>query len=139
VNRLEIYGIILAIWALTVIAAELHGRYEEHKVAAEKQLAANAVKMTDYGKTIEGRAAADDAARERMTAFMDQVSKGLTNVQAKFASLPSVVVDPRGCSVLTPDAGMRWNAVELVPPGSANNATGRAPQTVPAPAVPPAR
>jgi hypothetical protein len=138
-NRLEIYAIILAVWGLTVIAAELHGRYEEHKAASEKQLAANAEKITDYGKTLEGRNAADRAAQDQWTAFMAQVAKGIDNVNAKFAGLPSVVVDPRGCAVLTPDAGMRWNAVELVPAGPANDAAGHAAQGVPAPAVPPPR
>lgn len=125
-TRFEIYAIVLAVIALTMMGAYYKGRGDERDDAQQKQLAANATKMTDYQATLDKRNEADDQARGKALAFVDDISKRMDTVNAKLSKLPAVVVDARGCSTLTDAAGVRWNNVELVPTGQALDPPGDA-------------
>jgi hypothetical protein len=137
INKLEIYGIVLIVLALGFVGAYFKGRLDEKAAITQKQLADNAQKMTAYEGTLESRANADDAARQKALAFIAQVDQGLANVKSQFSKLPSVVVDARGCERLSPISGMRWNAVELLPAGPVANTAGSTPEAVPAAPVSP--
>jgi len=132
ISKLEIYGIVLAVLIFALVGAYFKGRHDEQTAITQKTLADNAAVMKSAADAAIARAAADDASRQKTADLMEAVEKGIANVQAKFSSLPSVVVDARGCERLTPDAGMRWNSVELLPPGPALSAPGSAPAALPA-------
>lgn len=135
-TRLEIWGIGLLILALALGGAYFKGRHDEYHTVVNEQLAANEKALTAAAAAATARAAADDTARQKATDFIASVDQGISHVNAQFASLPPVVVDARGCPQLTPAAGMRWNAIELLPAGPTPDATGSAPATVPASPVP---
>jgi len=134
--RLEIYGIVAAVLLMAIAGAYFKGRLDEKAAITEKTLADNSKAMQAAETAAEARASADDQARQKAVAFMNQVDEGLANVRTKFSNLPAVVVDARGCERLTPDAGLRWNAAELLSEGPAVDAAGHAPPAVPASPVP---
>lgn len=122
-NKLEIYGIVLAVLILAGASAYFKGRSDERDAFQQKALAANATKMAGYESTQMQRATADDAARDKALKFVDDISKRMDGVNAKFSKLPNIVVDARGCEHLTDAARVRWNAIELVPTGPAVHET----------------
>lgn len=136
ISKLEIYGIALAVLLLAFVGAYFKGRHDEQTAITQKTLADNAKILQDAAVAAAARAEADDAARKKTVDLMAAVDQGLANVRQKFSSLPSVVVDARGCERLTPDSGMRWNAVELLPTGPPVEPAGNAPATVPAGPLP---
>jgi hypothetical protein len=121
--RLEIYAVALAVALLFSVGTYFKGRVDERDATQQKQLAANAKQMTDYQVTQQLRDAADDKSRSAALAFVDDISKRMDTVNAKFSKLPSVVVDAHGCEHLTDAARSLWNAVEMVPAGPAIHAT----------------
>jgi len=66
----------------------------------------------------------DSLARQATDAYMARVNEGLTDVASKFAKLPSVVVDTRGCTDIAPAWDMRWNATADLPAESAVSGVG---------------
>lgn len=132
ISKLEIYGIVLVVLALGFVGAYFKGRHDEQTAISQKTLADNSRAMQQAADAAITRATADDAARQKAADFIATVDQGLANVKAKFSNLPSVVVDARGCERLTPSAGMRWNAAELLSSGSTLDAAGSAPTAVPA-------
>lgn len=137
INKFEIYGIVLAILLLGFVGAYFKGRLDEKTAITTRQLADNAQALQKAADGAAARAIADDTARQKAVDFIATVDQGITNVNAKFAKVPTVVVDARGCERLTPASSMRWNAVELLPAGPTPDTTGGAPASVPAAAVPP--
>lgn len=132
ISKLEIYGIVLAVLLLGFVGAYWKGRLDEKAAITTKQLADNAAALQKAADAGAERATADDTARQKAVDFIATVDQGIASVNAKFAKLPTVVVDARGCERLSPNAGMRWNAVELLPTGSTANPAGNAPAGVPA-------
>lgn len=132
ISKLEIYAIVLAVLALGFVGAYFKGRLDEKAAITTKQLADNAIVLQKAADAAGARAIADDAARQKAVDFIATVDQGISNVNAKFSKLPTVVVDARGCERLTPNAGMRWNAVELLPSGPTADTTGSAPESMPA-------
>jgi hypothetical protein len=140
ISRPEIYGIGLVILLLGFVGAYFKGRLDEKAAIVRQINADNTVAMQKWVNTAEQRSQADDLARQRTQILLDTIDRGITNVNTKFAKLPTVVVDARGCERLTPNARLRWNAVELLSSGPADPpAGGAAPDTVPAGGVPAAR
>ncbi|HXH91212.1 MAG TPA: hypothetical protein VNN25_06500 [Thermoanaerobaculia bacterium] len=122
IQRLEIYAIAIGAGLLLLVLGTtggyFKGRLDEKAAITQKQLADDAKKMTDYQGTLEKRAAADDTARDKALAFVADIDKRMDGINAKFAKLPNVVVDARGCERLTDAARLRWNSVELLPTGN---------------------
>jgi hypothetical protein len=135
-SKLELYGIVLAIVLLSIGGAYFKGRLDEHRSITTQQLAANASDMTKYQTALETRAAADDASRQKAADFIASVDQGIARVNAKFANVPTVVVDAHGCPALTDNARLRWNSVELLPAGPVANTAASASAAVPASPVP---
>jgi len=140
INKLEIYGIALVVAILCACAAYIKGRFDEKAAIVRKTNADNTVAMQRWVETAQQRSQADDLARQRTQDFINTVTQGIDHVNAKFARLPTVVVDARGCERLTTAARMRWNAVELLSAGQADAPAGSAaPDAVPAGSVPATR
>ncbi len=139
-QKLEIYAIAISAGLLLLVLGTaggyLKGRLDEKSALVERQLADNAKAMQDAATAAQTRAAADDQARQKALEFAAQIDVRIADVNTRFSKLPSVVVDSRGCERLTPNAGMRWNATELLPTGPAANPAGGAPGPVSASAVP---
>lgn len=136
ISKLEIYGIVFAVLMLGFVGAYFKGRLDEKAAITTKQLADNASALQKAADAAAARTTADDAARQKAVDFIATVDQGITNVNAKFAKVPTVVVDARGCERLTPASSMRWNAIELLPAGPVANPAGSAPSSVPAASVP---
>jgi hypothetical protein len=129
-TKLELYGIALLVLAMALGGAYFKGRLDAERAIAQKQLADNAEALQRYAKREDDRAAADDLARQKTVAFMGAVEQGITNANAQFSKL--VAVDNHGCERLTDDARLRWNAIELLPAGSAHESAGKPIDPVPA-------
>ncbi len=143
IQKLEIYaiaiGAALLLTLLSATGAYFKGRFDEKAAITQKQLADNAQKMTGYQDTLEKRAAADDTARDKALAFVADIDKRMDGINAKFAKLPNVVVDARGCERLTDTARLRWNSIELLPAGPTDQPAGIPPDALQPAPMPPAR
>lgn len=120
--KLEAYGIALVVMILCCVGAYFKGRLDVERSITTQQQAANARALQSAADAATARAGADDQARQRAADFIKTVDQGLEAVRAKFANLPTVVVDGRGCPQLTDAARDRWNAVELIPSQEAADA-----------------
>src|SRR5436305_59292 len=109
-TKLEVYGIVAALIVAAVLASYFKGRSDEHRTITTEQLAANAKALQDAATAATARAAADDTARQKAADLISTVDQGIANVNAKFAKVPAVVVDSRGCSQLGDAVRMRWNS-----------------------------
>ena len=139
ITKAEIYGIVVVVLLLGFAAAYFKGYSNGKEAVVQKTLDDNARKMGEYQQVADGRATADDLSRQKALAFVSDIDKRMDSVNAKFAKLPNVVVDARGCERLTDAAGVRWNNVELVPAGSPVDAPGDAVGPVQSPVVPRAK
>lgn len=142
-QRLEAYAIaLLAALVLTIGAffvGEFKGKYEQQATSAQQQQAANLKSIDTYAGTLKDRADADAKAADKTNQLIAAVDEGIANAQKKFAGLPTVVMDAHGCARLTDTARMRFNAVELLPAGPADEPAGNAPGAVSAGPVPSTR
>ena len=140
ISRLEIYAIVLVVLALGFVGAYFKGRLDEKAAITQKTNADNTLAMQRWVDVAQQRTQADDLARSQTLALIDTVNLGMEDVNTKFAKVPTVVVDARGCERLTASARLRWNAVELLSAGPADEPAGSAaPGAVPAGDVPAAR
>jgi hypothetical protein len=135
-TKLEIYGIALLVLVLALGGSYFKGRHDEFRATATEQLAANAKALEAAATAQAARADADDKARRKANDFIDQIDQGIASVKAKFAQLPSVVVDAHGCPQLTDAARLRWDAIELLPAGPTADAAGNPSAALPAGQVP---
>jgi non-canonical (house-cleaning) NTP pyrophosphatase len=136
VTRLEVYGAVFLLLVLAIGAAYFKGCRDTERRISNEQAVANVKALEDSTRAAEARAIADDSARAKADQFRAEVEEGIENVRAKFARVPTVVVDDRGCQRLTDAARLRWNAVELLPAGSTLSAAGESAAAVPAEPVP---
>ena len=138
-TRLEIYLVALVIIILGDAAFYVLGRWQESQHVAAKQNAADVQELHSILSDAIVLRDKDSLARQATDAYMARVNKGLTDVASKFAKLPSVVVDTRGCADIAPAWGMRWNATADLPAGSAVSGGGDDPAGLHAASVPAAR
>jgi|SRR5882672_660937 len=138
-NKLEIYGIIAGVWLLTCAGAYGWGRLDLAHAYEVKQLEADRSALQAGLDHAADLTAKDNAARATTQTLLDNVNRGIANVQTKFAGLPNVVVDPNGCAHLAESFRLRWNQIETVPGGAGTGAVHGPDGPVPREPLPPAR
>jgi hypothetical protein len=136
IAKLEGYALAIAAACLCTVAAYFYGRFEERSTIATEEHAADEKALQGLLDAANARAADDARAHAASEAFIARVQSGLGEVNAKFSSIPNVVVDARGCGVLSDGFRLRW---------AADNAAGAGPALIgasdahePVPAEPPA-
>lgn len=119
ITKLEIYGAILAIVLLGDLGFYFLGRYQEDKANRADQALADQKatrEILDRAITLRGL---DDKGADATDLLIAGINQRLTDVNSKFAKLPNVVVDARGCPQLGDNFGLRWNAAADLSAGSA--------------------
>ena len=133
--RLEVYAIVFVLLLAGMGAAYYKGGADKERSIHEKEAAQMVDALRDGAIAAASRAEADDIARTRAQEFIERAEKGLTEINRRFANVPQVVVDSKGCSTLSDGFRMRWNAVETVlSPGG--RSTQDATDSVPVDGVP---
>lgn len=142
-GKLEAYGIAIAAFIIISVAAffmgDFYGTLKERDSTQIKLAQANEAAVKNYGDVLQTRSQDDAQAHARTVDLIAAINEGIDSVHTKFASLPNVVVDARGCPSLTDTARLRWNAVELLPSGPIDTSPGQPSGAVSAVPVSPAR
>jgi hypothetical protein len=142
-GKLEAYGIAIAAFVIISVAAffmgDFYGTLKERDAAQTKLTQANEAALRNYGDVLQTRSADDSQAHARTVDLLAAINEGIDGVQKKFAGLPNVVMDARGCPSLTDTARLRWNAVELLPTGPIDEPAGSTAGAVSTGAVSPSR
>lgn len=137
IAKLELYAVILLLIAGAFGSAYWLGRHDQLKEIHLEQLQVDNAAMRKAADAAIARADVDDKARAAGQTYIDIVTVGLGHAQQTFGKLSQVVADARGCSVLSPNFGLRWNSVADLP-GALGPRSGQPDAAVPANAVPPA-
>lgn len=131
-TKLEMYAIVAVLLIAVIVGAYFKGRNDEKDTFASKQLIANAKVLQDSLDSAHARMEEDDKARQTTEEFIARTRQGLSDVNTKFAKLPNVVVDTRGCSQLGDNFRMRWAAAAGVSAGPTLDTSGVPSAVVPA-------
>jgi len=138
-TKLEIYLIGLLIVILGDVGFYVLGRWQESQHIQAKQNAADVTELHSILVEATQMRDNDERARQATDAYISRINEGLTDVASKFAKLPSVVVDSRGCADVSPNWSLRFNATADLPAGSALNGSGVDPAGLQPAPVPPTR
>lgn len=139
ITKLEIYCVVGLMIVFGNAGFYALGRWHgEKQVYLEQAKADQAETRKILDRAIDIRNS-DDQGRSITNEFIHRVTQGLSDVNTKFAKLPNVVVDSRGCSDFSPAFSLRYNAVSDLLSGHAIDPAGDIAHGVPADGLPPSR
>jgi hypothetical protein len=136
-NKLEIYAILALMLVATGGGLYFKGRHDEKVILTEKALADSAKVLSDANDALRARTEADNAARGVANNFMATVQSNMMEVNTRFAHVPQVIINDKGCPDIAPSFRLRWNAdtyaVEAGPGTNSANSTVPASSTTAGP------
>lgn len=123
IAKLELYAVALVVILIAMGGAYFKGGSDRERKIHTEEAAQLTTALQTAAVAAQARAASDDAARLKADALLKTLDDNLLDLDKRFAHVPQVVVDTRGCATVAPAFRVRWNSLEALLPTSGQSSS----------------